>query len=75
MITPARRLTLLELFPLEETAPQPKTEPLPEEVFISLGVDTERIHSSIVLSPSSDQTTLYEAASNKLHVFKIPLDR
>ncbi|EUB58680.1 Oxidation resistance protein [Echinococcus granulosus] len=42
--------------------------PLPEEVFISIGIDTGRISSA-------DSATLCEAAASSLHVFKIPLDR
>ncbi|VDD74823.1 unnamed protein product [Mesocestoides corti] len=45
------------------------------EVFISIGVDTERILSSVPPVSASDQTTLHEAASSSLHVFKIPLDK
>lgn len=42
--------------------------PLPEEVFISIGIDTGRICST-------DSATLCEAATSNLHVFKIPLDK
>ncbi|KAM7537859.1 hypothetical protein Aperf_G00000062093 [Anoplocephala perfoliata] len=50
---------------------------LPEEVYISIGVDTERILSYVASNESTlnaDHTTLSEAASTSLHVFKIPLD-
>lgn len=54
------------------------TEELPDEVYISIGVDTEKIFSSVpstVITPNSDRTTLTEAANTSVHVFKIPLDK
>ncbi|VUZ40488.1 unnamed protein product [Hymenolepis diminuta] len=62
----------------ENTDESPEKAQLPEEVYISIGVDTEKIFSSvppIVTTPNADHTTLSEAASTSLHVFKIPLDK
>ncbi|KAL5110429.1 TLD domain-containing protein 2 [Taenia crassiceps] len=42
--------------------------PLPEEVFISIGIDVGRICAA-------DSATLCEAATSSLHVFKIPLNK
>lgn len=56
-----------------------KRRTLPEEVYISIGVDTDRILSYVASTESSslnaDRTTLSEAVSTTLHVFKIPLNK
>ncbi|VDM31752.1 unnamed protein product [Hydatigera taeniaeformis] len=52
----------------QSTLIESEQDPLPEEVYISIGIDTGRVCSA-------DSTTLCEAATSSLHVFRIPLDK
>ena len=57
----------------EKLVKSPQPVALPEEVYISIGVDTERVFSYV--PAKTDHTALCEAASTSPHVFKIPLEK